>query len=80
LKKRFLPGIDTTAERKRFAIFHACTLIISPLIAILAGLLINLTGSHGFRGSLFPFSDVRGEGVVIIHSVCVEHYRCHAIS
>jgi hypothetical protein len=64
LKKRFFPGTDTLPERKKFAIFHACTFIISPLIGALLLFLFAL--SHRSISSLVHigleriiFSDVR---------------------
>ena len=33
--KRFFPGTNTLADRKRFAIFHACTLVVAPIIGAL---------------------------------------------
>ena len=41
LKKRVFPGTDTLAERKRFSVFHACTLVIAPMIAALLILILN---------------------------------------
>jgi len=38
---KLFPGIDTGKERKRFAIFHTCTLIVSPMIGAVAMFLIN---------------------------------------
>jgi hypothetical protein len=32
--KKILPGIGTLSERKKFAVFHAVTLIFSPILAI----------------------------------------------
>jgi len=45
LKKRLFPGIDSLLERKRFAIFHTCTLVIAPIIAALFIFIINLCNS-----------------------------------
>ena len=61
MKKRFFPGTSTLAERKRFAVFHACTLLISPVIGAFLIILLYLSGSRGFSGSLSlnPFSHVR---------------------
>lgn len=41
MKNRFFPGIDTLAERKKFAVFHACTIIVAPLIGALLMLPIH---------------------------------------
>jgi hypothetical protein len=35
------PGVGTLAERKKFAIFHACTLVIAPIIGALILFIIN---------------------------------------
>ena len=42
MEKRFFPGIDTLAKRKRFAVFHGCTFVISPLIVAIIMFLVNL--------------------------------------
>jgi len=68
MKKRFFPGTDTLAERKRFAVFHACTLIIVPIIVALVIAILNWRTNttrwfivDGFMPplSLFPFSNLR---------------------
>ena len=42
-RKRIFPGIDTFAERKEFAIFHLCTLVIAaPIIGALFMIIISL--------------------------------------
>ena len=80
MKKRIFPGTETLAERKRFAIFHACTLIIAPLIAALIIFLMNWRESVrlseiGFivplsiqHVSLNPFKDV---GDLLLWSLCI---------
>jgi len=64
IKKRFFPGTDTLAERKKFAVFHACTFIIAPLIGALLLFIFDL--NHRSLSSLVAaglgrivFSDVR---------------------
>jgi len=64
VKKRFLPGTGTLAERKRFALFHTCTLMMAPLIgAVLAALIYYLEhsaiNSLIAAGLLNPFLNVR---------------------
>jgi hypothetical protein len=58
--KKIFPGVDTLAERKKFAIFHACTLVIAPIIAMLLMLFINW-GSWLFW-SLFVWNAADGDG------------------
>ena len=80
MKKRILPRTETLAERKRFAIFHTCTLLIAPLIAALIiflmkwresvrlseiGFIVPLSMQHV---SLNPFKDV---GDLLLLSLCV---------
>ena len=43
--RRILPGIGTLAERKKFAIFHTCTLILSPAIGAFFVFIITCLGS-----------------------------------
>ena len=66
--KRFFPGIDTLEERRRFVIFHACTLIIAPIISAFFIIFMiwvrNLTNPMIQAGllspvQLNPFSDMR---------------------
>jgi len=63
VKKRFFPGTDTLAERKKFAVFHACTLIIAPLIG--AFLLFLFALSHRSISSLVA----AGLGQIIFSNV-----------
>ena len=56
-KRWFLPRTDTLAERKRFAVFHACTLIISPILGALVIILSRQTNSTNLF--LILFSNLR---------------------
>ena len=71
------PGIGTAHERKRFAIFHTCTLIFSPLLSVFVMFIINgrwpfsndkaswIIGAlfiWNFLGSLRFFFDANEEG------------------
>ena len=38
---RLFPGVNTADERKRFAIFHTCTLLLSPILGAFVMLIIN---------------------------------------
>ena len=64
MKKRVFPGTDTMAERKRFAILHACTLVVAPMIAALLLFFVNWIDSAKnvtpvpVAMSLNPFTDV----------------------
>jgi len=77
---KIFPGIDTVNERKRFAVFHACTLMVSPIISAFVILIINdrwpfssdkaiwLLGSiliWNFIGSLRFFFDANEEGFFV---------------
>jgi len=45
-KKVFFPGTDTRIERRKFAIFHACTLVFALIVAALALFIINCIGAY----------------------------------
>jgi len=61
MKKRFFPGIDTFAERKRFAVFHACTIAIAPLIGAVLMVPIH------WRGNSTDTLIVAGLGMLFSH-------------
>ncbi len=42
---KLFPGVDTHTERKRFAVFHTCTLVLCPLIVMLIMFLVF--SNHG---------------------------------
>ena len=55
------PSVDTLSERKKFAIFHTCTLVVAPIIAALMIFVIKWINSIGSTTSvsmfLNPFTD-----------------------
>ena len=45
--KKIFPGVSTLAERKKFAIFHACTFILCPVIVMFVMLFTYNGDPHG---------------------------------
>jgi hypothetical protein len=67
LLKRFFPGLESMKERKRFAVFHACTIFIAFIMGAIIRILINwninfssplISANLGANMSLNPFTDV----------------------